>query len=351
MKRLVLGCVALCLLFLPASAAASIHPLSPNDGSALTAAQALIDGEGSAGPFIGASLPEAAFGPSSAQTPLGIGDDVAPAPQSLTGFPTAGNAYAILSTGAIGTIASQFSSSTFGSTEFPSQTSSGPNVHGAAARDWTVMKVDVDAPSDTNCIEVDFRFLSEEYPQFIGQQYNDAFIAEIDSNSWAVKTGGELVRPNDFAASPLGAPISVNGVGPTEMTAAEAQGTYFNAATALLTARSAIEPGQHSIYFSIFDASDKKYDSAVLLDNLRFVEREPVTCQPIISLPSFPLQVSLEGDGSGEVTSSPAGIECGTDCEVEYEEGQVVVLTATPTRVRNSVVGRVRDAREPVPAK
>ncbi len=40
------------------------------------------------------------------------------------------------------------------------------------------------------------------------------------------------------------------------------------------------------------------------------------------------LSVSLTGSGS--VSSSPAGINCGSDCSEQYQQGQSVVLTATP---------------------
>ncbi len=45
-------------------------------------------------------------------------------------------------------------------------------------------------------------------------------------------------------------------------------------------------------------------------------------------LPSFPLKVEKPGTGSGTVKSSPAGIDCGGDCEETYEEGKKVTLTA-----------------------
>jgi len=44
----------------------------------------------------------------------------------------------------------------------------------------------------------------------------------------------------------------------------------------------------------------------------------------------FNLTVTKSGDGTGLVGSSPAGIDCGTDCSEVYDEGMVVTLTATP---------------------
>jgi len=42
------------------------------------------------------------------------------------------------------------------------------------------------------------------------------------------------------------------------------------------------------------------------------------------------LNVSKGGTGSGTVTSSPAGISCGTDCSEPYVHGATVTLTALP---------------------
>src|SRR5438094_625219 len=42
------------------------------------------------------------------------------------------------------------------------------------------------------------------------------------------------------------------------------------------------------------------------------------------------LSVSRQGTGGGTVTSSPAGIDCGTACAATYDSGSVVTLTATP---------------------
>jgi hypothetical protein len=42
----------------------------------------------------------------------------------------------------------------------------------------------------------------------------------------------------------------------------------------------------------------------------------------------YPLTVSKNGTGSGTVSSDPAGISCGTDCDESYASGQSVTLTA-----------------------
>jgi hypothetical protein len=48
------------------------------------------------------------------------------------------------------------------------------------------------------------------------------------------------------------------------------------------------------------------------------------------SVATFELTVSLAGAGSGSVSSSPAGIDCGSDCSETYDYNTEVTLTATP---------------------
>jgi hypothetical protein len=48
------------------------------------------------------------------------------------------------------------------------------------------------------------------------------------------------------------------------------------------------------------------------------------------TLQTFALTVAKDGTGTGTVTSSPAGIDCGGDCSESYDANTVVTLTATP---------------------
>jgi parallel beta-helix repeat protein len=48
------------------------------------------------------------------------------------------------------------------------------------------------------------------------------------------------------------------------------------------------------------------------------------------TLNTYTVTVAKNGTGSGTVTSSPAGIDCGADCSEPYNSGTVVTLTAAP---------------------
>jgi ABC-type phosphate transport system substrate-binding protein len=67
--------------------------------------------------------------------------------------------------------------------------------------------------------------------------------------------------------------------------------------------------------------------------------------------PSFTLKVKKQGTGSGTVTSSPAGINCGGTCEASFPEGKVVNLSGAPSAGSQAVVwttcpGTVNGANE-----
>lgn len=48
------------------------------------------------------------------------------------------------------------------------------------------------------------------------------------------------------------------------------------------------------------------------------------------AIPRYTLTINKAGTGTGTVTSSPAGIDCGGDCSEVYGEGAQVTLTAVP---------------------
>ncbi len=50
---------------------------------------------------------------------------------------------------------------------------------------------------------------------------------------------------------------------------------------------------------------------------------------------SFALTVGKSGSGTGSVTSSPAGIDCGSACSASFTSGSSVTLTATPSNGSN----------------
>jgi len=194
----------------------------------------------------------------------------------VAGLPTSGAAAALLTTGDVNLV-----------TQPNTSDSSGADLGGASVRgntdfDVTVLRVDLQVPATSNClVGMDFRFLSEEFPEYVGSRYNDGFIAELDRSTWTTN-GSQISAPDNFAFDPAGRTITINAAGETSMTAEGASGTTYDGATPLLTAATPISPGPHSLYLSIFDQGDGVYDSAVIVDNLRLGRVSDVAndCKP-----------------------------------------------------------------------
>ncbi len=180
----------------------------------------------------------------------------------LAGFPTNGKSFAILTTGNARSAALPNNAPDTGSE------SQGPSIRGA--RDVVIMRIDLRIPKGANCLSYDFRFLSEEFPEYVNDLYNDAFISELDVSNWSTgtKLDPKITAPHNYAKDSQGNPIRVNTVGDTTVTAAAAKGTTYDGATRRLRASTRVKPGNHHLYLSIFDQGDRIYDSAVFLDNL-----------------------------------------------------------------------------------
>lgn len=191
---------------------------------------------------------------------------------ALTGFPTDGETYGILTTGDAAIAA------TPNNAEDSGTANGGDEVRGDTDADVTVLKVDFDVPEGANCLSLDFRFFSEEFPEYVGDQFNDTFIAELDDSTWTT-SGSDISAPDNFAFDPDGDVVSINSTGVANMSEADAEGTTYDGATQLLQARSQITPGAHSLYLSILDQGDQIYDSAAFVDNVSAFNATDADCQ------------------------------------------------------------------------
>ena len=119
----------------------------------------------------------------------------------------------------------------------------GSSVRGDTDFDVTILKLDLVAPPETNCLRFDFRFLSEEFPEFVGSDFNDGFIAELDTSTWTT-AGTAISAPDNFAFDPSGDVISVNSTGATRCRPADADGTTYDGGTQTLRAGTPVAPGR-----------------------------------------------------------------------------------------------------------
>jgi Ca2+-binding RTX toxin-like protein len=284
-------------------AGAAVNPVTPDDPGALNLANSIAaDPSQVTGAHFDSTTPElpsevggADSGPAATGTP------------SLGGFPTAGGDFGIMTSGDP-KLADQ-PNNDGGS----GRSNGGPNVRGDTDFDVLILRMSVNVPAGANCLALDYRFLSEEFPEFVGSSFNDAFIAEVDTSNWTTNQS-DVSSPNDFATQTSTGGVSINSVGPTAVSADQASGTTYDGATALVTTKTQIAPGGHNVYLSIFDQGDDILDSAVFVDNLRFINESPETCVPPNLKPVFTSPPTISGAPvnnntltatSGNATNSP----------------------------------------------
>jgi hypothetical protein len=191
-------------------------------------------------------------------------DPAAISTHKLRGFPRRGGKYMILSTGCA---------------HFAPWRDLAPDsgclnggVKTRGARDVTILRIRIRVAKGANCLSFRFKFLSEEYPEFAGSEFNDAFLAErVHSPSWKASDNQSpaISAPDNFATTRNGQDmISINGTGIAKVSRAAAKGTTYDAATGKLRASTRVRPGVRLLYLSIFDQGDRQWDSAVFVDRL-----------------------------------------------------------------------------------
>jgi hypothetical protein len=247
----------------PEAAGAAVTAATNDDAGALAISQALASPQ--------ANITGASWSSITGGTPNGTSDS------PLADFPTDGSSFGVLTSGNVSAVPAP---GTFASTD-----NAGGPVRGDTDMDVSILKTDFTAPGGSNCLTFDFKFLSEEFPDFVGGSVNDAFVAELDTSNWTTASN-VITAPNNFAFDGNGDVVSINSTGVGGMTPAGGTGTAFDggdnqgAGTQVLHASRQVTPGAHSLYFSLFDQGDTVYDSAVFLDNLRvgFVPNPEVNC-------------------------------------------------------------------------
>lgn len=171
-------------------------------------------------------------------------------------FPTSGGTFAILATGLA-------ADASLPNNEGNRSTQLG-GLNNNQGNDMVRLHMQLKVPDNANCVAFDLDFLSEEFPEWVGSQYNDTFTAQLNNSAISVDQNNQVNAPGNFAFDTQGNPITINTVwGVTAPT-----GTTYDGVTPPLRAYSAVTPSATiDIYISIQDLGDSIYDSAVFLDN------------------------------------------------------------------------------------
>jgi hypothetical protein len=105
----------------------------------------------------------------------------------------------------------------------------------------------------------------------------------------------------------------------------ECEAEFEEGETVTLTASASL--GSEFVEWEGCDAEPSATKCEVTMDEDKAVV---AVFEPASGPSEFALTVSLAGTGSGTVTSSPAGINCGIDCSEAFTTGTEVTLTAAP---------------------
>lgn len=157
-------------------------------------------------------------------------------------------------------------------------------------------------PANVRTLRFDFNFVSEEFPEWVGSQYNDAFTAvvttprEITFAQTSVNTARRVALIGD-----CGFPGGDQTCGQTGWIEGSVNLSAF-AGTAV--------PIQLDLIFSAIDAGDNIYDTHVLVDNMRFSTvfiDVKILQGPTIAANANAARVQTETLGANEILSQ-AGV-------------------------------------------
>lgn len=228
-----------------------IKPVKRSDDAATDLARSIVEGN-----------PNTVIRSKFVTIPPG-GKPVAIGTSPLSGFPRKGSSFAVLSTGCAPLADNPNKSGSLGCRN--------GGVKTRGARDVIIWRIRFQVPKGSNCLSFRFKFLSDEYPEWVGTEYSDAMMAEVRrSPSWRASSNQDpsITAPDNFATTRDGKLISINSTGVARVSKGAAKGTTYDAATGKLRASTRVKPGKHLLYISLFDQGDRQYDSAVFIDRL-----------------------------------------------------------------------------------
>ncbi len=215
----------------------------------------------------------------------------------LSGFPIRGTTYAAISTGNAAD-APKLNTEGSLSTELD-------GLNTKQGYDLVQLSVTLRVPPGANRWLVDYKFLSEEYPEYVGSIFNDAFLIEEPYSKFEILSDSTIQAPYNVALDPYGDLVCVNTVGVVGMSPWRSLSTTYDGGTATLTAGMFVPPGRDfiTIVFSVMDLGDPVWDTTVFLDNFRFVTPTHVTPLGTTSfyayVPSDQVQVVFATDWKG----------------------------------------------------
>lgn len=132
------------------------------------------------------------------------------------------------------------------------------------------VRLSIKVPKNAQGFKFDFIFLSAEYPEWVHSAYNDTFYAVLQSSA--------LPSTQNISFDVNGQPLTVNNgwfenpAAPTQSIAGTGYHAGIGSSSGWLTTTSPCTPGETMVLtFWVHDEGDHILDSAVLIDNWRWI--------------------------------------------------------------------------------
>lgn len=202
-----------------------------------------------------------------------------------TWFPTRGPSFAYLSTGTATDLAqTEMFTEPFEFSDSPPEELNGLksiSPYSEEAGDLVRLHLRLNVPPDAKCLSFDFTFYTvdiytdtttETIPQSCSELKGDTFTAQYN-NSFLGFDGSEVYAPGNFAFNERNKPVTSYTMSPERIYEAlnSPLGTHVPGVFPLLQARQAVSGDQVDLYLSIQDVVDASGNSAVALDNFRWI--------------------------------------------------------------------------------
>jgi hypothetical protein len=157
----------------------------------------------------------------------------------------------------------------------------------ATVNDYVELKLVLKVPTNVKSFSFNFNFMSAEYPEFVGTEFNDKFLVELDSKafkgniSFDKKNNPITVNAGFFDVCDTAPICSGSKTNTCSQPVTQLNGTGYElpdfgggaigGGTGWLTTKSPVQPGETAtLRFIIFDEGDHIYDSVVIVDNFQW---------------------------------------------------------------------------------
>ncbi|MGB2987487.1 MAG: choice-of-anchor L domain-containing protein, partial [Phycisphaerae bacterium] len=130
--------------------------------------------------------------------------------------------------------------------------------------DASSLTITFTADATIDGLSFQFDFGSEEFPEYLGGVYNDAFGVFLDGVNIAYDTDSQPITINSTFLALNNTPHWVPGTTSVDFP------IEYDGLTLRLTTQTTITPGQHTLKFVIADGGDAKFDSGVFIADLSF---------------------------------------------------------------------------------